>query len=289
MKNKITSFVKQNWKSLLEGLGLIAILLSLLQLNLQQKQFALEQQQFTAEQSLKPNLVYDYHVSLSDTDNKLIEDYATRIVEDFFDKIYSEKSNNPEDEYADILDRILPLTISVPSKNLILTILVQNQGLTTANSVHVRFDIARPITKIEVDALEPNKLIDGGIGNNKATINIARIIPNGRVLITVTSDRLPNEKQDKLSIDFSQRGRYTITFQITSGVPPYTLQIQPQPTTNASNKTPAILHDSSFFSSINYLPTINYVSSSNVEPQIYVSSDEGGATQTILITPTSTP
>lgn len=283
-------FIKKNSRTILEIAGVVGIIVALIQLNLQQRQFAFEQQQFVIEQSQKPHLVFDYQVLLSDVDTKSLEKESRKLVDSMFDKLYEERINHPERDYSEILKGILPISTTIPPKAFTLVIIVKNQGASTASNVHVRFDVARPITSIEVKSLEPYEIIDGGIDYNKATLGIARIIPDAEVYIIVNSNKSSGEKQDLITIEYADS--VTITLHPSGGTPPYTIST---PTFLDFSNGPAItVHiDSSdsvpILDSKAFLPIIKYIPSDYTPPQIYISSDQGGANQLPLITPSPSP
>jgi len=214
--NNFISFLKKYGRTIIEVIGLIGIVLALLQLNLQQ-------QQFSYEKSQKPNLEYSYTVNLSESDQKIISDTAESLVDEFYKSMLQKAESMPNTKYIDIAESILPLETTIPARPLSISVKVINTGVATATKVHIICNIGRPITSINVDSLEPSQVIQGGNGDDFATIEIDRLVAGDNATINVISNDGGEGQSDRVVIQnpsdfFSSSNSQKSVFTTASGV-----------------------------------------------------------------------
>lgn len=176
---KISWFTKakRNWRILVEIVGIIGGISTLVALWLAYLQLSQQQQQFIIQQSQKPKIEYSTYVSLSSVDQKTILAMAKELLDKYYKLLNQKAQSNPKD-YASAIVENLPISIKVPAKPISIVIKVENNGFATASKVRVNAKTEHVIDTINITTQEPYQIIKGGIGDKDVTVEIDRIVPN---------------------------------------------------------------------------------------------------------------
>ena len=176
-----TRLIVKHWRTILEFVGLLGLIVALMQLSLQQ-------QQFIYEISQKANLEYSYQFTLTATDQRAITLAANELTGSFYERLYQERRSNPNVNFSTTIESLLPMTSTITARPFSILSTVRNRGQATATAVHVIVEMNRPITALEVDSLEPYRIVKGALGDNAIIIEIDRIVAGQATNIVFRSD-----------------------------------------------------------------------------------------------------
>jgi YD repeat-containing protein len=178
--SKVRTFLKKHGRTIIEIATLVGVVLTLLQYNLEQKQFTFEQLQ-------RPELEYSYHVLYSDLDRQVMAQNANQLVENYYEQLCQLAQTETQASYQQLTQSILPITVTIPSRAVEVTIDIHNGGMSTATEVRAVIELNRPISAIEVDSSELYEIVRGEIGEDSVTVEIDRIVANSSASIAIKS------------------------------------------------------------------------------------------------------
>jgi hypothetical protein len=183
--SKIKLF-RQNWRDIL----LIAefIVIGLMGLYLAWQDVKWSKMALLYEQMHQPTLEYNYRWEFSKTDRQAMLEIADRLIRDYHKQVYEQQQANASLTYPQALNTILPMEAVFSAQPTSLLIQINNTGTTTANQVRVFLTTEHPITSCNVETLEPKRIIDGGTGEHKVTIEIDRIAPSYTTDISIVTE-----------------------------------------------------------------------------------------------------
>jgi len=286
----IYNFIKKHIRSIVELIGVFGVIIALVQLNVQQKQFTFEQQQLATQQAQKPELTYYSETYPFIADINEISTIASELETEYYNKVYEYKQNSPEKSYRDVMLEILPLSRNVTSQKYVIEIQIGNLGSTTATLIRVRAETNLIISSAIAETHEPYQIVDGGEGKNFVTIEINRLIPNdfAKISIELSNDSLTADKivaynaYDKDNPPELQSTVYSIEnalIAIGNG------GLFGEGYGHGTETKIRFLGVRDFF----VFPDMEYVYSKQPEVKLFISSNEGKATQSYLPITTPTP
>ena len=275
-------FLKKHGRTLLEILGLLGLVLSLLQ-------YRLQQQQFLFDQSLRPSLEYSHRLALSDEDRKLVTESANQLTEDFYQTLYSYKEENSVN-YVTAMQKILPISKFIDAKPISVIVTLNNNGTGTATKVRVFAEIGRPITNVSIASLEPYTIVKGGIGESSISIEIDRIVAGKSVAVTIDSNRVETASQsDQLILEYNGGNDfpdYSSLLDSLDNLPLGRISIYDEHgreimSINKEDLAKSV-NDSNSSIVLTRFPVIRYLPAEQPSVSITVTSNEGNA---IVVTP----
>ncbi len=233
---QVLKYIREHWRAIAEGLGLLGLILAYLQLELASKQFAFEQ-------SRELQLEYSIQLSLPLTNQQVVSQVADQLVESYYDRLYRYAQAHPGTTYAKSVDAVLPLTATLPAQAVSASIYLRNNGLLTATRVRTVIDLDRPVTSLTIQSLEPYKILKGDLGERQFSIEFDRIVSKQAVTITIASEKVENQPQlDQLIMSISSELDLSKRFPSLSYVPARHPSIK---VVTTSDQGPASLAESS--------------------------------------------
>lgn len=216
-----------------------------------------------AQQQLQraPILRTTTNIGLSATDEQAITQASDQLVDEFYSQLYNYKLSNPQMSYHEAASAILPLSATVDSQPMLLSIGISNSGNSTATKVRISVNSDRNISTISVMAQEPYVVISGGIGKSNLTIEVDRIIASDTVNIAISFENAVAQNElDKLILE-----------EVSADHP------------NMPLSTHGPLVDSYPGPAYAHFPRIRFVPAQQPFATVYVASNEGGSTQEVTI------
>jgi hypothetical protein len=213
---RLFSSAKRNWKTILETITLLVIVIGVVQLYIQQQQLDLQRQQIDVErqqvdlerqqavytQAQKPKVEFAYRSEISESDQATINQATAQLVEEFYSRVNQDKAMYPDRHYLTIANDTLPMTTTIAPKESSIVIVVRNVGPVTATSVRVSLEMDRPVSSINIEPNEIYNVLQGGINSNNIIIEFDRLVPNQENIITVNSNVSADQEQsDRLVIE----------------------------------------------------------------------------------------
>ncbi len=259
----IGNFLRKHMRTIIEVIGVTGVVIALLQLNIQQQQFTFEQQQVATQQAQKPELKYYYNVTPSFASPSKVFSIYEELEDELYTKIYEQKQLFPEKSYRQIMFSVVPLSRNVSVSTYLLQVEIQNSGITTATQVRIRVEASKEISSIEFEAKEPTQIIDGGVGNNFTTVEIDRLIPNDFAKIII-----------KLNNDSVETDRIIVYHPSDDDNPP---ELQSRDQDNEFTSLPP-----GGYYRFSFLPEMDWVFSNQPNIDLFISSNEGSATLSVL-------
>lgn len=245
------SFIKRHWRTIIELLGFLGIILAILELNLQN-------QQFRYEQSQKPLLEYSYTLEFSETDRQVIFQVADEMIASFYDDVAEYLQTHSNNNYREAITAVLPMTLTIPANPIAIEIQIDNKGMATATQVRVNLEMDRAITSLNVNSKEIYQILQGGIGEKQVIIEIDRITAGDRIFVEINSeDNKPGTPSDQIVL-----GNFLDDSILTS----ITYD-------EAGNTTSTTGMGKSF----TFFPEVRYMSAKEPVVSLVVTSNEGAA------------
>lgn len=230
---------------------------------LQKSQLDVQRDEFAFIQAQLPDLVYSHTLTLSEADELAISESVDALVEEFLRGASKFKEENPAATYQEAMATVLeePLVTTITARPLLLVVEVKNEGGGKATKVRIEIEINRPITDWEIETIEDQSKISGGIGEDHLRIEVNRIAPGDSVILTIKSEIAEAEEQlDRLALTYVP-GPPAEADLVTAA---------PQP---MGEEALTLLESFAGFQTI--FPVLSYDPAERPEISIKVTSDEG--------------
>lgn len=202
-----SGFVKTHWKKILTGTCIFFLIgggIQLYQIKLSLETLELSKKGIEHERSKIPDLKYNIQTVLSKRDTKIIQSSTDELVEKFYKKVFEYRNAHPDIKFKEAVKNVLPIEESIPLKPIrhLVTVWNRSENLAaTANTVRIIIKTDRPISMEKCKSDEPNKIIEGGVGQNKITFEIDRVVSNDKVVLSIESEKVSEEEQlDRIKI-----------------------------------------------------------------------------------------
>lgn len=173
---KIVRSIKGHWRDIMNFgvIGFLGLIIAYQNLIIDRNSLIIARSQLLLEQIQQPTLEYTYHLRLSQRDERAIVKAADELMSTFF--MYSQELESPlAPHYKEFFAEILPMTVTVPAQPISVSIQIENAGPATGETVRTFVEMDQPITSYQVKTLEPYRVIEGGAGEHKITLEIDRL------------------------------------------------------------------------------------------------------------------